>query len=202
MSDEPKVMTAADLAREESEEEARFSTKWDAELMLPICAAMAEAGAIDAEIAVALEVGLRTFTRWKSKYPEIPRVLKVGKQGPDDSVKRSLYSRAKGYEYIDHKVFYNQKTGEVVKVPVTVHVPPDTVAGIFWTKNRLPDEFRDVKGVEHSGVVRQVHQLEDLSDDEIRRRIEANERAIAGTKRTPAGAPTPEPGKDEPPSVH
>jgi hypothetical protein len=33
--------------------------------------------------------------------------------------------------------------GKVIRVPVIVHVPPDTTACIVWLKNRQPDRWRD-----------------------------------------------------------
>lgn len=41
----------------------------------------------------------------------------------------------------------------VVTKEVTKTVVPDTTAQIFWLKNRKPEEWRDKKDVEHSGVV-------------------------------------------------
>ena len=39
------------------------------------------------------------------------------------------------------------------KQPVVVlyigHIPPDVTAGMFWLKNRDPDNWRDVQNVDH-----------------------------------------------------
>lgn len=153
-----------------------------------IAGKMAEAGATNIEIANALGISVRTFSSWLSKHAELRAVLKVGKAGPDERVKASLFNRAVGYSYEAEKIFYNHKTGEVVRVPYIEHVPPETVACIFWTKNRMPDQFRDVKGVEHSGVVKQVHSVEDLSDDQIQRELANADRALAEAQGLANGA--------------
>ena len=54
-----------------------------------------------------------------------------------NGVERSLYSRAVGYSFNSEKIFCN-KDGEVTRVPIVEHVPPDVTAQIFWLKNRKP----------------------------------------------------------------
>ena len=75
--------------------------------------------------------------------------LKAGKADADDRVERSLYSRAVGYSFNSEKIFCN-KDGEVTRVPIVEHVPPDVTAQIFWLKNRKPSEWRDVQNIEHA----------------------------------------------------
>jgi CheY-like chemotaxis protein len=57
-------------------------------------------------------------------------------------------SRAVGYSFNSEKIFCN-KDGEVTRVPIVEHVPPDVTAQIFWLKNRKPTEWRDVQQMEH-----------------------------------------------------
>jgi hypothetical protein len=37
-----------------------------------------------------------------------------------------------------------------VYAPYIEHVPPDVTAGIFWMKNRDPQDWRDQQNIEHS----------------------------------------------------
>jgi hypothetical protein len=74
--------------------------------------------------------------------------LKAGKEEADDRVERSLYSRAVGYSFNSEKIFCN-KDGEVTRVPIVEHVPPDVTAQIFWLKNRDPAHWRDAWQMEH-----------------------------------------------------
>lgn len=87
---------------------------------------LAEMGLIDAEIAEFFEVSVRAFHQWKSKFPEFAAALKVGKHEPDERVTRAMFQNAVGYTDPDGK-----------------HYRPDTVAGIFWLKNRRPEEWRE-----------------------------------------------------------
>jgi hypothetical protein len=50
--------------------------------------------------------------------------LKAGKKEADARVERSLYSRAVGYSFNSEKIFCS-KDGEVTRVPIVEHVPPD-----------------------------------------------------------------------------
>lgn len=110
-------------------------------------------GATDAEIADILEINIATLHRWKVQFPEFCDALKVGKEPPDERVKRSLYLRATGYTYDAVKIVADAKTGASVIVPYREHVPPDTTACIFWLKNRDKENWRDKQEVEHSGAV-------------------------------------------------
>jgi hypothetical protein len=37
---------------------------------------------------------------------------------------------------------YDARRGEVIRVPIVVHVPPDVTAQIFWLENRDPKNWR------------------------------------------------------------
>jgi hypothetical protein len=78
-----------------------------------------------------------TIDNWKAQHPDFLGSLKAGKEEADARVERSLYSRAVGYSFKSEKVFCN-KDGEVTRVPIVEHVPPDVTAQIFWLKNRDP----------------------------------------------------------------
>lgn len=106
-----------------------------------LAANYAALGATDYEIAKYFEVDEATLNRWKHSYPELCASLKTGKEAADARVKQSLYRRAVGYTFDSEKVFQFQ--GVIVRAPVVEHVPPDTTAGIFWLKNRDPENWRD-----------------------------------------------------------
>jgi hypothetical protein len=101
---------------------------------------LAKLGATDQEVADFFEISRMTVTRWKESSPAFCAALKAGKAPADDRVERSLYSRATGYEHdeVDIRVV----GGEVVQTPIRKFYPPDTVACIFWLKNRRPDKWR------------------------------------------------------------
>jgi hypothetical protein len=63
-------------------------------------------------------------------------------------VNESLYSRAVGYNYEAVKVFMPANRTQPVYAKYIEHVPPVT-AGIFWLKNRDPQQWRDSQQLEH-----------------------------------------------------
>lgn len=123
-------------------------------------------GATDREIGDFFEVDERTVKRWKVDYPEFAEALKTAKAEADTRVVESLYRRACGYEHDD--VHITTFEGEVIETPIVKHYPPDTVACIFWLKNRQPDEWRDVKAVDHTGTINHKH-ASDLPDATLER---------------------------------
>lgn len=98
-------------------------------------------GATDREIADFFEVHEDTIRRWKGEYPEFCGALKVGKELADDRVEMSLYRRALGYQHDEDDI--RVCDGQIVVTPTVKHYPPDTVACIFWLKNRRPDLWRE-----------------------------------------------------------
>lgn len=141
-----------------------------------LCAAQAST---DVDLADHFEVSIGTIYRWKTKYPEFSKALKVGKAESDDRVERSLYERAVGYTFDSEKIQV-LRDGTVVRVPIREHVPPDTTAQIFWLKNRRPDLWRDVHKLEHG----QPGEFDGLTADELRHKL-TQEAAILGLSVNP-----------------
>lgn len=110
-----------------------------------IARAMALQGATDEEIAVALDVSVRTLYLWKARHEEFSAALKAQKDIADDRVERSLYNRAVGYTYDAVKIFLPRGAVEPVIVPYKEHVPPDPGAAFNWLRNRRKDTWRDSK---------------------------------------------------------
>ena len=108
-------------------------------------------GATDKEMADIFEVALSTFNLWKLKNKYFSDSLKKGKQFADANVSSRLYERAMGYSHSEDKIFND--SGIPLVVPTTKHYPPDTVAAIFWLKNRQPAKWRDKQDIEHSGEI-------------------------------------------------
>lgn len=128
-------------------------------------------GATDADLADFFDVNTSTIWRWSSRYHEFCKALKCGKESADSRVERSLYQRAIGYEFDSEKIF--QYEGSVVRAPVREKVNPDTVACIFWLKNRRPDLWRDKLEHVTTGNVTHTHVVtSELPFDAIRSRTE------------------------------
>lgn len=124
-------------------------------------------GATDRELADFFKVSEQTLNSWKTQHPEFLESLKVGKEQADQRVERSLYQRALGYSHPD--VHVSNFQGLVTLTPIIKHYPPETTAGIFWLKNRKPEEWRD--RIEHTGKDGGPIQTEELGDTDRARRI-------------------------------
>jgi hypothetical protein len=132
---------------------------------------MAKLGAVDVEIAEALQVSLKLLDLWARQHKEFLRALKPPKEVANRRTEQSLYKRANGYSYDSEELFqvpYEEeipqgtnpdgstkppiivRSKRIVREPVVKHVPPDPTSLIFWLKNRKRDQWRDYKAVEHS----------------------------------------------------
>lgn len=105
---------------------------------------MAYLGATEAQIADRLGVQVITLQRWMNTYPEFGEALRLNLEAADERVKRALYQRAVGYEYVKQAVQIDQETGSAAIVPVeVVHVPADPKAALSWLAKRQKDEWGD-----------------------------------------------------------
>jgi hypothetical protein len=48
------------------------------------------------------------------------------------------------------KIFMLAGRSKPVYAKYIEHVPPDVTAGIYWTKNRMPERWRDQQLIEHA----------------------------------------------------
>jgi hypothetical protein len=116
---------------------------YNAKLHPRTCAFLAARGATIAEMADACDVDTRTFYRWMNAHPELNEAVSSGKDAFDTRVERALAERAVGYS-VDVEEWFVVK-GELESRIVRKHYPPDVTACIYWTKNRMPDRWRDVQ---------------------------------------------------------
>jgi DNA-binding XRE family transcriptional regulator len=121
------------------------------EAMLKQAATLSELGLTDAKMADFFGVSESTLNNWKQSHPDFLESLKTGKAIADEKVERALYERAIGYEHPDSHVSNFQ--GSITVTPIVKHYPPDTTAGIFWLKNRKPEQWREKQEVAHDGKI-------------------------------------------------
>lgn len=98
-------------------------------------------GATDEDLAKFFDVSTSTISNWKVAHPEFKQALIEGRDYADANVASRLYNRAMGYTHPDTHISSYQ--GIVTETPITKHYPPDTVAAIFWLKNRQRHKWRD-----------------------------------------------------------
>lgn len=120
---------------------------------------LAMLGATDKQLAAFFEVCEDTIHEWKKAHSEFSESLKRGKEIADANVAYSLYKRATGYCHpdIDIKVIKDK----IVITPLKKHYPPDTIAAIFWLKNRQKEIWRD----------KQTFEFENLTDDQLQKLV-------------------------------
>lgn len=112
---------------------------------------LCQLGATDKQLGQFFGVSEVTINAWKKKYPEFLKSLKESKDLVDSKVERSLFERATGYEFREDKVI---GTGENERKETFIkRYPPDSVACIFWLKNRQPTKWKDKQHVEHEGKI-------------------------------------------------
>jgi transposase-like protein len=131
-------------------------------------ARLCKIGATESDIAHALGVSVMTLWRWRAQYPEFSEAFKLAKEQMSDRIEASLAHRAVGYTFDSEKIIVAK--GEVVRVPIKEHVPPDVQAQQFWLTNRRRGEWRNRQEIE----VGAPGEFERLSDEELRRFIEAD----------------------------
>ena len=120
----------------------------------------ARQGMIDKEIAAKLGISERTYYDYQEKYPQFLQAIKKGKAPVDVEIENVLLKRARGYEYEEVTVEYKSGKSEANKSnkskltltrKIKKQVAPDTIALIFWLKNRRPELWRDRHDIDLSG---------------------------------------------------
>lgn len=109
---------------------------------------LARRGFTNAEMAEFFGVAQSTWYLWQRLHPEFSETLKLGKEEADQKVVQSLFERATGFSHGSEEIHFD-KFGNVTRAPVIKEYPPDTVAAIFWLKNRQPDKWREKIEQEH-----------------------------------------------------
>ena len=117
--------------------------QWLTEDGLTRLQAWARDGLTDAQIAHNCGVNVKTLWDWKKKYDPICSALKEGKEVVDQQVENALFKSACGYEYEEVTTEYNVR-GDITSIKtIKKHQAPNTVAQIYWLKNRKRDIWKD-----------------------------------------------------------
>lgn len=114
-----------------------------------------------AQIAEQMNVHVRTANTWQSKYQAFADAVGAGRMMAAGNVENALYRRAVGYAYTETKTV-TDATGEQTVTVTEKQQAPDTLAQIFFLKNRNPKEWRDRREVELEGTVGLVQIVDDI----------------------------------------
>lgn len=100
-----------------------------------------ELGAIDVDLCELFGIARDTLNQWRGKHSAFAAACEGGKEVADKRVEQALFKRAVGYSHAEDDI--RTVDGEIVITPTTKHYAPDTVACIFWLKNRDRANWRD-----------------------------------------------------------
>lgn len=131
---------------------------WRTEDGLLQIAAWARDGLIDEQIAHNMGIRRSTLSEWKKRFPDIADALKKNKNIVDIEVENALYKRAVGYEYTEKTIEIDDDGKKRVKV-TKKRMAPETLAIIFFLKNRKPEDWRDKREVEVKGEISMTNAL-------------------------------------------
>lgn len=146
-------------------------------------------GMTEPEIAETLGVSTVTMWRWRAKNEDFAAAFKLGREAAAERIENSMFHRAVGYTYPSEKIVVVDK--KVERVPIKEHVPPDVGAGQFLLTNYKPGEFRNRQSVEAGAP----GDFDRLSDEDLRRFIEAEALQVVGSSGPAPHRPTLEAAK-------
>lgn len=99
------------------------------------------------ELAKYFRVSPQTIQSWIESYPEFERAIRDRSTEMNMQIMGRLARRALGFYANTEKIFYDVRRGDVVKVPTKEYYPPSEAAIMFWLKNRMPEQWKDLKDV-------------------------------------------------------
>jgi hypothetical protein len=132
---------------------------------LPQIDQLAQRGAILSEIADCFNVTTRTLSNWLNQHPKLRDAVDAGNEVFNTRVERALAERAIGF-YADVEEVRFDADGNEHRYNVRKYYPPNVTAGIYWTKNHLPNKYRDVQRVEVTDYV-VTYKLESEGDGNL-----------------------------------
>jgi hypothetical protein len=176
-------MSATDEDIKTEGKHAGQPTKYDPKIHLDWARGLSMQGYINEEIADRMQIARTTLYNWCNEYPEFLDALKKGKELPDILAEQALFKKVIGFEYTESKTTVeldSQGKPKPAKIETfKKQFIPDTLAQIFWLKNRRPDRWRDRTEIE---VDVKNNDIEKMSRDELKSKL-AELEAIRNTGR-------------------
>lgn len=141
---------------------------------LIILGGWARDGLTDQQIAENIGISRSTLSLWKIKYPDISDTLKNNKDIVDRQVENALLECALGARQCEtvEELMKDSMTGEekltLVK-RVEKQYPGNTLAQMFWLKNRKPKDWRDKPEVTNEETLEKLDEILKGIDDAAKR---------------------------------
>lgn len=153
--------------------------EWLEDDKLVLLEGWARSGLTIEQISENIGINRKTLWEWKNKEEKINQALKKGREVVDYIVENALLKKCVGYNVPVLKCFkvkqtiYNEdgkkieEKEEIVERREEVHIPADTIAQIFWLKNRKKEEWKDkVEIPTNSNEINKVAELLDKIQEE------------------------------------
>lgn len=164
--------------------------KYDKDIVNKICNLIREDSYTIAEICQLVGINEDTYYEWKKKKPEFSESIKKAQYDFDTllvaEAKKSLVKMVRGYT-VQEKKTVTADTGKrdndnkpIIKVKehsvVEKHYQPNPTLIIFTLTNRDPDNWKNRQEQTLSGEVGIKSTLESMSDEELQKVIDGEEK--------------------------
>ena len=138
-------------------------TKYDKETFPLLGQKYAREGLNDEQIAEKLGIGTSAYYEYQNKYVEFSESIKNGKRPVDIEVENTLLKNALGYEFEEKSSTMKVDSEGNAKVTeiktVTKHIKAEPSCMFFWLVNRMPEDWKHIQKIEHSGKVSSLVEL-------------------------------------------
>jgi transposase-like protein len=120
--------------------------KYSEALAERICQLACQGHTIDV-ICDMVGINRSTLYYWRKEHVKFKGMFDAARDSTSSLVvEASLYKKATGYTTVKEHVFFDKRSGEVLKENQVVEVPPDTRAAEFWLTNRDSERWKATAG--------------------------------------------------------
>jgi len=116
-------------------------------LMQKVISNLSGRGLKQTEIAELCGISASTLKLWVKAYPDLRRAIRDSKCVTEELGESALIRSALGQWIDDVKVFYDNKTGEVVTHKYKKYIAPNQKSIEFLLKNLNPERWKDIHEV-------------------------------------------------------
>jgi hypothetical protein len=134
-------------------------------------------------LAKTIGVDRQTIYNWEKAYDDFSAALRSGREAADTAVAARLFQRAMGYTYEAEEIKIVE--GQIERVTVTKHHPPDPQSAMFWLKNRQPEMWKDKVEVVEKPTIALVdkEKMDEVYDKVLQQAAETQERMLSRAER-------------------
>lgn len=130
----------------------------------------------DNELAEYYGISENTLITWKKRHPRFNKEILNARDLADARVAQGLLKRAEGFDFDSEKIFYDGKTGQIVRAATKTYVPPDVAAAETWLSRRAKSKEKwapkkdpiDIN-VKHGLAPADMERLESMIADSAKR---------------------------------